>query len=141
VADITCDSDGKIDQFLSYAGIKKTSYFHQLKSGEEYFLGIFLTGAYQDIMGDMHNLFGRVNEVHLYLDDDDPTDFYIEETIRGNSAQEVLSTLQYSPQAMAKNVKNMIDLQVKRGKIRPREGVELCDFYEKSLNSYTYLKH
>lgn len=145
LADITCDSDGKIDQFLSMGGIKKTSYFHSLgntndHSDSEYHVGIFLTGAYQDIMGDMHNLFGRLNEVHVYFDDEDPTDFYIEEFLPGNSAQQVLETLQYSPQQMAKNVKQVIDMQVKRGKLRPREGVELCDYYEKCLRGYTYLK-
>ena len=91
-------------------------------------------------MGDMHNLFGRLNEVHVYLDDEDPTDFYIEEFIPGNSAQQVLKTLQYSPEQMAKSVKSVIDTQVKRGKLRPREGVELCDYYDKCLGSYTYLK-
>lgn len=142
LADITCDSDGKIDSFLGYSGIKKTTYFHTLPMAEheEYHIGIFLTGAYQDIMGDMHNLFGRLNEVHVYCDDEDPTDFYIEEYIKGNSAQQVLATLQYHPEAMAKNVKHVIDQQVKRGKLRPREGVELCNFYEKCLDSYTYLK-
>jgi len=148
LADITCDSDGKIDSFLSYSGIKKTTYFHTVNiphdpsepTHEDYLIGIFLTGAYQDIMGDMHNLFGRLNEVHVYCDDDDPTDFYIEEFIRGNSSQQVLSALQYVPEAMAKNVKSVIDQQVKLGKIRPREGVELCDFYEHCLNNYTYLK-
>lgn len=144
MADITCDSDGKIDSFLSMGGIRRTTYFHAIKSNheatDEYHVGIFLTGAYQDIMGDMHNLFGRLNEVHVYLDDEDPTDFYIEEFIPGNSAQQVLATLQYSPQQMAKSVKSVIDTQVKRGKLRPREGVELCDYYDKCLGSYTYLK-
>jgi len=145
LADITCDSDGKIDNFLSMGGgIKKTTYFHPIKANheatDEYHVGIFLTGAYQDIMGDMHNLFGRLNEVHVYLDDEDPTDFYIEEFIPGNSAQQVLKTLQYSPEQMAKSVKSVIDTQVKRGKLRPREGVELCDYYDKCLGSYTYLK-
>ncbi|MDH4469297.1 MAG: biosynthetic arginine decarboxylase [Bacteriovoracaceae bacterium] len=158
MADITCDSDGKIDNFISFSGIKKTTWFHSLnnspsnpnnkdtqgqalQSENPYYVGIFLTGAYQDIMGDNHNLFGRLNEVHVYCDDDDPNDFYVEEFIRGHSAQQVLSTLQYSPEAMAKNVKSIIDAQVRRGKIRPREGVELCDFYEQSLAGYTYLKH
>jgi arginine decarboxylase len=103
-------------------------------------VGLFLTGAYQDIMGDMHNLFGRLNEVHIFCDDDDPEDFYIEEFIHGNTAQEVLSTLQYAPQSMAQTVKKSIEKQIQRGKLRPREGVDLTDFYEKCLGSYTYLK-
>ena len=140
LADITCDSDGKIDQFVTKGGILSTLPLHELKKGEEYLIGVFLTGAYQDIMGDMHNLFGRVNEVHVFCDDEDPTDFYIEEVIRGHRSRDVLATLQYSPEVMAQSVKKCIDRQVQQGKIRPREGVRLADFYEKCLSDYTYLK-
>jgi arginine decarboxylase len=91
-------------------------------------------------MGDNHNCFGRLNEVHVFCDDDDPTDFYIEEVIYGNKASHVLSTLQYNPETLAQTMKASVDQQVKRGKIRPREGVDLTDFYEACLKSYTYLK-
>lgn len=140
VADITCDSDGKIDNFLSPDGPSSTVPMHKLEQGKEYFVGLFMTGAYQDIMGDMHNCFGRLNEVHVFCDDDDPTDFYIEEIIWGNRSDHVLKTLQYNPETMAHVMKGNIDLQVKRGKIRPREGVDLTDFYENCLKSYTYLR-
>ncbi len=140
VADITCDSDGKIDCFLSPDGPSNSVPMHKLKDGEDYYVGLFMTGAYQDIMGDMHNCFGRLNEVHVFCDDDDPTDFYIEEVIRGNRAGHVLSTLQYNPETMAQTMKANIDTQVKRGKIRPRDGVDLTDFYEECLESYTYLR-
>lgn len=140
VADITCDSDGKIDSFLSPDGTAPTVPMHRLEPGKEYFVGLFMTGAYQDIMGDMHNCFGRLNEVHVFCDDDDPTDFYIEEIIWGNRSDHVLKTLQYNPETMAHVMKGNIDLQVKRGKIRPREGVDLTDFYENCLKSYTYLR-
>ncbi len=139
VADITCDSDGKIDTFLSPDGPSATVPMHKLTDGEDYYIGLFMTGAYQDIMGDMHNCFGRLNEVHVFADDDDPTDFYIEEIIPGNRADQVLKTLQYNPETMAQTMKASIDLQVKRGKIRPRDGVDLTDFYENCLKSYTYL--
>lgn len=139
LVDITCDSDGKIDTFLSADGPTNTVPMHKL-NGEDYFIGLFMTGAYQDIMGDNHNCFGRLNEVHIFCDDDDPTDFYIEEVIYGNKASQVLSTLQYNPETMAQTVKQAIDTQVKRGKIKPREGVNLTDFYEECLKSYTYLK-
>lgn len=138
LVDITCDSDGKIDTFLSPDGPTNTLPMHKL-NGDEYFIGLFMTGAYQDIMGDNHNCFGRLNEVHIFADDDDPTDFYIEEVIFGNRSSQVLSTLQYNPETMAAMMKNNIDTQVKRGKIRPREGVVLTDFYESCLKSYTYL--
>ncbi len=137
--DITCDSDGKLDTFLSADGPTNTMPLHKL-TGEDYYIGLFMTGAYQDIMGDNHNCFGRLNEVHIFADDDDPTDFYIEEVIFGNKASTVLSSLQYNPETMAQTLKATIDTQVKRGKIRPREGVDLTDFYEACLKSYTYLK-
>jgi len=140
LVDITCDSDGKIDTFLSADGPTNTMPLHKLNNGEDYFIGLFMTGAYQDIMGDNHNCFGRLNEVHVFCDDDDPTDFYIEEVIYGNKASHVLSTLQYNPETLAQTMKSNVDLQVKRGKIRPREGVDLTDFYEGCLKSYTYLK-
>ncbi|MFA7614638.1 MAG: biosynthetic arginine decarboxylase, partial [Candidatus Caldatribacteriota bacterium] len=140
LVDITCDSDGKIDTFLSADGPTNTVPMHKLNKDEDYYIGLFMTGAYQDIMGDNHNCFGRLNEVHVFCDDDDPTDFYIEEVIMGNKASTVLSTLQYNPETLAQTVKYAIDTQVKRGKIRPREGVGLTDFYENCLKSYTYLK-
>ena len=140
IADITCDSDGKIDRFIAKNGYAQSLLLHSLRKGEEYYIGLFLTGAYQDVMGDMHNLFGRLNEVHIYCDDDDPSDFYIEEVIKGASAQHVLSTMQYSPEIMARTIKRKIDRQVHRGKIQPREGVKLIDFYESCLEGYTYLK-
>lgn len=140
LVDITCDSDGKMDKFIDYdEGIKKTIPVHQL-DGNPYYLGIFLTGAYQDVMGDMHNLFGRLNEVHVYAHEGDPKGFYIEEVIRGSSAADVLSTMQYNPQYMAFTVKKAIDNQISRGLINPRDGVKLVDFYEDCLKSYTYLK-
>lgn len=139
LVDITCDSDGKLDTFLSADGPTNTVPMHKL-NGDEYYIGLFMTGAYQDIMGDNHNCFGRLNEVHIFCDDDDPTDFYIEEVIYGNHASQVLSSLQYNPETMAQTVKASVDTQVKRGKIRPRDGVNLTDFYEQCLKSYTYLK-
>ncbi len=139
LADITCDSDGQLDQFLSPDGIKSTMKVHELRKGEDYYVGLFLTGAYQDVMGDNHNLFGRLNEVHVYMDEEDPNDFYIEEIIKGNSSADVLKTMQYDPAEMARNMKKSIDAQIKEGKIKPRAGVELTDFYEACLDSYTYL--
>jgi arginine decarboxylase len=141
LADITCDSDGKINQFLGPDGHSPTLPIHSLKDGEDYFIGLFLTGAYQDIMGDMHNLFGRLNEVHVFCDDDDPNDFYIEEVIHGNSAAEVLQIMQYTPEEMCRKIKVEIDLKIKEGKIKPRHGVKLADFYETSLYDYTYLNN
>ncbi|MCH2209184.1 MAG: biosynthetic arginine decarboxylase [Lentisphaerales bacterium] len=140
LVDITCDSDGKICHFIDYEDINSKSVKLHTFNGEPYYVGLFLTGAYQDVMGDMHNLFGRLNEVHVFTDADDESNFYIEEVIKGNSAENVLSTMQYNPDYMAAKVKNSIDKQIKDGKIAAREGVKLNDFYESCLKSYTYLK-
>lgn len=140
LVDITCDSDGKIDKFIGEEVVNSHIPMHELEQGKDYFIGIFLTGAYQDVMGDMHNLFGRLNEVHIMSYDDDPKDFYIEEIVKGSSIENVLSTMQYTPQMMASTIKKEIDQHISRGKIKPREGVSWIDFYEESLASYTYLK-
>ena len=140
LVDITCDSDGKIDQFTIGREITDVLPMHPLKKGEPYYVGLFLTGAYQDVMGDMHNLFGRLNEVHIYSYDDDPEDFYIEEVVKGSSVEDVLNVMQYNPRAMASDVKRLIDKQVWDGKLNPREGVRWTDFYESCLSGYTYLK-
>ncbi|MEN9359635.1 MAG: hypothetical protein RL095_1170 [Verrucomicrobiota bacterium] len=140
LVDITCDSDGKIDQFINGDGIGDSLRLHSVEPGKPYYVGLFLTGAYQDVMGDSHNLFGRLNEVHVYADDDDPSDFYIEEIIRGSSSESVLATMQYHPTFMAQTVKKEIDRLVTQQKLPPREAVKLSDFYEKCLKDYTYLK-
>ena len=139
IVDITCDSDGKIDRFIEGEGVDETLSLHALKPGEPYFLGLFLTGAYQDVMGDMHNLFGRVNEIHVFVDDEDPEDFYIEEVIPGDRIEQVLSRMQYAPDDLARRVKNALDQKVKDGAIRPKEGVQLADFFEQVVRGYTYL--
>ena len=139
IADITCDSDGKINNFFSKEGHSKTMPIHEINQDEEYLIGLFLTGAYQDVMGDMHNLFGRLNEVHVYSDKDDPQGFYIEEIIKGNSSSHVLSTMQYNPEYMAQKVKKSFTKLINKGVLPPRVGVKWVDFYEKCLMDYTYL--
>jgi arginine decarboxylase len=139
IVDITCDSDGKIDRFIENDGVDETLSLHALRPGEPYYLGMFMTGAYQDIMGDMHNLFGRVNEIHVFVDDEDPEDFYIEEVIPGDPIEKVLSRVQYEPAELFRRVKGALDQKVKDGAIRPKEGVSLADFYESVMKGYTYL--
>lgn len=139
LADITCDSDGKINHFLdTYGRQRETLNIHALNE-EEYYIGMFLTGAYQDVMGDMHNLFGRLNEIHVYSDSTDPDGFYIEEFIHGNTSADVLKIMQYNPEEMFRKVKSTIDLRIREGKIPARTGVKLTDFYEACLHDYTYL--
>ncbi len=141
IVDITCDSDGKIDNFVDRKESRVSLQLHELRPNEPYYVGIFLMGAYQDIMGDMHNLFGRVNEVHVFCDDEDPEDFYMEEIIPGDRTDEVLQRVQYSPTELVKSVKRSIDQYMRDGKIKPKAGVELVDFYTQQMNSYTYLSN
>ena len=140
LVDITCDSDGKINHFIANGEVDRTIKLHGL-TADDYYIGFFLTGAYQDVMGDMHNLFGRINEVHIYLDDDDPSDFYIEEVVRGSSTKTVLEAMQYNVEQLSTMLKKSIDKMVQEKKIQPREGVKLSDYYERCLyTSYTYLQ-
>ncbi len=139
LVDITCDSDGKVNKFIDLRDIKDTLQLHPLRNNEPYYLGFFLMGAYQDIMGDLHNLFGRVNEVHVFLDETEPGGYYIEEVIKGNNIAGVLSWIQYSATDLAKKVKEQIDARVREGVIKPREGVDLQNFYEEVLHGYTYV--
>ncbi len=139
LVDITCDSDGKVSKFIDLRDVKDTIKLHPLKEGEPYYVGLFLTGAYQDIMGDLHNLFGKVNEIHVFLDDTEPGGYYIEEVIRGNNVASVLSWIQYSPAHLEKEIKGLIDRKVREGAVKPREGVELQNFYENVLQGYTYI--
>ncbi len=139
LVDITCDSDGKIDRFVDIEGERQTLPLHKLRKDEPYFIGMFLTGAYQDIMGDMHNLFGRTNEVHVFSDDDDPEDFYIETVIKGDIVSDVLGRVQYEPKDLVKKVKAAVDLRIKDGSMKPKEGVALVDFLDAQMSAYTYL--
>jgi arginine decarboxylase len=139
IVDITCDSDGKIDQFINADGIGSLVPLHELRDNEDYLIGLFLTGAYQDVMGDMHNLFGRLNEIHVFCDPEDPSGFYIEEVIRGSSCSHVLSTMQYNPEYMDLKIKRMINQRVAHGKIAPRDGFKYSNFYDDCLSNYTYL--
>lgn len=141
LADITCDSDGKVCKFVDLRDIRDTLKLHALRENEQYYLGFFLMGAYQDIMGDLHNLYGRVNEVHVFTDDTEPGGYYIEEVIRGNDVAGVLSWIQYNPAGLEKRVKEMIDAKVKEGVVKPKEGVDLLNFYEANLFGYTYMNN
>lgn len=141
LVDITCDSDGKISQFACHRKAGGTLPLHPLKPGEPYYLGIFLMGAYQATMGDIHNLFGRVNEVHVFEDPEEPNGYYIEDVFHGQTVREVLDDIQYSEFDLVKMVKSTIDQQVKAGNLKPREGVALLDIYEGVMKEYTYIDH
>ena len=138
LADITCDSDGKISSFIDLQDTKEYITLHPL-NGKPYYLGIFLTGAYQDIMGDLHNLFGRVNEVHVFLEDDEPNGYYIEEALSGSRIADVLEAVQYQQEELCRKMKAQIDAATKKDVVKPREGVRLLELYESQMLSKTYL--
>jgi arginine decarboxylase len=139
LVDITCDSDGKIGSFIDLQDQKDYLQLHPLKHGQSYYLGIYLTGAYQDIMGDLHNLFGRVNEVHVFLEDDEPNGFYIEEALAGSRVADVIEGVQYQWEELCRRVKQQIDHATRKDLIKPREGVRLVEFYESQMLAKTYL--
>ncbi len=138
LADITCDSDGKINSFIDLQDTRDFLQLHPL-NGKPYYLGIFLTGAYQDIMGDLHNLFGRVNEVHVFLEDDEPNGFYIEEALSGSRIADVIEGVQYQQEELCRRMKAQIDAATKKDMVKPREGVRLLELYEGLMQSKTYL--
>ncbi len=138
LVDITCDSDGKVSKYIDLSDVRDTLPLHAI-DGNAYYLGIFLTGAYQDIMGDIHNLFGRVNEVHVFLDDDEEQGYYLEETIAGNTITEVLHMTQYEAHDIVSKVKAQVDIAIKQDRLKPTEGMRLLADYERGLKDQTYL--
>lgn len=138
LVDITCDSDGKINSFIDVEDVQDYLRLHPLNN-KPYYLGIFLTGAYQDIMGDLHNLFGRVNEAHVFLEDDEPNGFYIEETLNGSRMADVIEGVQYSQQDLCRKMKQQIDAATRSDMIKPREGVRLLELYTQQMLTKTYL--
>ncbi|AXA36646.1 MAG: biosynthetic arginine decarboxylase [Candidatus Hydrogenedentota bacterium] len=139
LVDITCDSDGKVCKFTDLRNVREALPLHPLRNGEPYYLGFFLTGAYQDIMGDLHNLFGRVNEAHIFLDPDEESGFYIEETIPGHSVAQVLELTQYHTVDLARRMKQQVDEAIRADVLRPNEGMRLLAEYERGLQDTTYL--
>ncbi|HVU37596.1 MAG TPA: biosynthetic arginine decarboxylase [Opitutales bacterium] len=140
LADITCDSDGKISRFIDLEDVRGTLALHPLQPNKPYYLGVFLVGAYQDIMGDLHNLFGRVNEVHVFLEDDEEDGFYIEESIQGARVDKILDMIQWDAEELARLMKKQIDRAIKADEVRPREGMRMLEMYEELLREKTYLK-
>lgn len=140
LVDITCDSDGKVSKFIDLRDVRQALPMHNLRNDEPYYIGVFMTGAYQDIMGDLHNLFGRVNEAHVFLDPDEDCGWYIEETLPGNSIGQVLDLVQYHHIDLGRRMKAQVDEAIKRDSLRPVEGMRLLAEYERGLQEPTYLK-
>ncbi len=139
IVDITCDSDGKISKFIDLQDVKETLPLHRIPAGEMYYIGVFMVGAYQDIMGDLHNLFGRVTEVHVFLDPDEESGWYIEEVIEGSTIGEVLAMTQWDKVELMRLLKSQVDAAIKTDRLKPNDAMKLLSDYERLLQEYTYL--
>ena len=135
--DITCDSDGKIDNFISTRNLSYYLPVHSLKPKEPYYIGVFLVGAYQEILGDLHNLFGDTNAVHVSVDD---KGYSIDQIIDGETVAEVLEYVQYNPKKLVRTVETWVTSSVKSGIITTEEGKEFLSNYRSGLYGYTYLE-
>ncbi len=137
LADITCDSDGKIDRFIDLRDVKDVLELHPI-NGEDYILGVYITGAYQEILGDMHNLFGDTNAVHVSLDA--ASGYRIEHVLKGDTVEEVLRFVQYSPTELTHKLRQAVEAAVRLGTISFEEARFFVDKYERGLEGYTYLE-
>jgi arginine decarboxylase len=137
IQDITCDSDGKIDNFISTRNFSYYLPVHTLKSKEPYYMGVFLVGAYQEILGDLHNLFGDTNAVHISVDN---KGYSIDQIIDGETVAEVLDYVQYNAKKLVRTVETWVTSSVKSGIITAEEGKEFLSNYRSGLYGYTYLE-
>ncbi len=138
LVDLTCDSDGKVSQYVSSNEDKSFLELHALEPGQPYLLGFFLMGAYQDIMGDAHNLFGRVAEAHVYGDGEEDGNFWIEKVIPGIEVQDILAQVQYFPNDLQRRMDGIIKQKIEAGTIRPKRGMEILEQYKRCFRDGTY---
>ncbi len=138
LADITCDSDGKIDRFVSARDLKHTLELHDLQPGTDYYLGAFLVGAYQETLGDLHNLFGDTHVVHIKLHDEGG--WWIEEIVKGDTANRVLEYMEYDVAELAPALARDCERAIREGRLSVAESQALKRFYENELNGYAYLE-
>ena len=137
LGDISCDSDGKIDQFIDRRDVKRTLPLHAF-NGSEYYLGAFLIGAYQEILGDLHNLFGDTNAVHVSLNGNG--EIILDNVIKGDTVREVLDYVQFRAETLLGQFRHDVEAALREGKIGYEESGRLLRFYEEGLNGYTYLE-
>jgi arginine decarboxylase len=136
LCDITCDSDGVVDKFVDLHDVKQVLELHSLIPGETYYLAFMLVGAYQEVMGNNHNLFGTPNEAHIYIDDEG---YLIKKVIRGTTVGEATERARYEKSLLHDGFRRLINQRVKDGELSEAEGTELAQFYESRYDAYTYL--
>jgi arginine decarboxylase len=142
IGDITCDSDGKMERFVDRRDVKKTIQLHPY-NGQPYFLGVFLVGAYQEILGDLHNLFGDTHAVHVRLGSNGGEEgdaARVEHVIKGDTVNEVLRYVQYDPEVLMTNLRRDVEIAVHAGRMEDQQAGRLLKFYEEALEGYTYLE-
>jgi arginine decarboxylase len=137
LADITCDSDGKLERFIDRRDVKRTLPVHTFDD-KPYFLAAFLVGAYQEILGDMHNLFGDTNAVHVTMDSNN--DVVVEAVIAGDKVSEVLQYVEFDPRALMRQLRSAVEQAIRENRIDDRQAGRLLRFYEAGLEGYTYLE-
>ena len=137
LVEITCDSDVEFENFVDLMDMKEALELHALKDGEAYYLALMLIGAYQDTMGDLHNLFGSVNEAHLVVDDEGKV--HVKRIRRGNSVRETLAAFGYDAKDLAARLQAILEQKQNRDGISPREARALLSEYRGQFDAYTYL--
>ncbi|MCC6284657.1 MAG: biosynthetic arginine decarboxylase [Phycisphaerales bacterium] len=142
LADITCDSDGQVDKFIdARSPCKPMLELHEPREGEHYYLGVFLLGAYQEVLGDLHNLYGDTHVVHVSFDDSPGVgDWDLDEVIEGDTVKEVLAYVQYDSEDLIRSMRRDVERAVKAGRISVSEGQNLLKFYDVAMEGYTYLE-
>ena len=138
IADITCDCDGKIDKFIDLHDVRNTLPLHEMLNGDDYYLGIFLVGAYQETLGDLHNLFGDTNVVSVRISDEGHYDLVRE--IQGDSVADVLTYVEYDPKVMQNNFRETAEEAIREGRITVGDRREIMDAYDNGLRGYTYFE-
>ncbi|MFU8818060.1 MAG: biosynthetic arginine decarboxylase, partial [Pseudomonadales bacterium] len=138
LVDLTCDSDGKVSHYVRADGISEWLPLHGFDPAEPYYLGFFLVGAYQEILGDSHNLFGRVSEVHVYGSVDEPDNFFIEKLIDGLSVKDMLAQVQYFPNELNKRMSELVKAKIDAGVVKPNEGMRILNQYTRRFEENTY---
>lgn len=138
LGDITCDSDGKVDQFIDRRDVKRTLRLHQYTNGQPYYMGTFLIGAYQEILGDLHNLFGDTNTVHI--DQSATGEVILEAIVKGDTVREVLDYVEFDHSDLTTRLQTAVETAVREGRLDYQEAGRFLKFYEDGLNGYTYLE-
>lgn len=138
IADISCDSDGEIDHFVGGGGEASTLELHGLRAGEAYYLGVFLVGAYQEVLGDLHNLLGDTHAVHVRLDEDD--EWVLEEVVRGDTVREVLGYVHYDVDQLLDRMRREVERAIRRKAVSVAEGKQILASLALGLDGYTYLE-